>query len=360
MLKKGLLTSVIVKEVRHIFRDPVSCLLLFLMPALILILFGYALSFEVHHMNIAVMNPSHNVEAERLFTKIDANPKINVTQRIESVDQMDAAFAKHNTRAVVVYDDGIDIFVDGTSPTLIAYAESLLTNIISDFWAEEYHTDALNTDVKTPQVRFLYNPSLKKEYMPVPGLVLMIFILVSSIVLGTSINKEKDHGTFKLMRMTPLTNLQIIAGKSIPYFIISIFHVLVVYAVCVYFGIAIKGSLALFFCLCILYALCCMSLGLLIASLCDKPLEVLILCWIVLFIPNVFLSGFIFSVDSLGFPLKQIVSALPGTAFIDAFRGIAYKGTGFIETVGPFVILITETVLAFFISLIGFRRTLPK
>ncbi|MBP5211019.1 MAG: ABC transporter permease [Bacteroidales bacterium] len=354
------MNSVIVKEVRHIFRDPVSCLLLFLMPALILIIFGFALSFEIHHMNIAVMNPSHNVEAERMFAKIEANPKINITQRIDSVDQIDAAFAKDNTRAVIVYDNGVEIFIDGTSPTLIAYMEGMLTNIISEFWAEEYHAAAFDTNANAPQIRYIYNPSLKKEYMPVPGLVLMIFILVSSIVLGTSINKEKDQGTYKLMRMTPLTNFQIIAGKSIPYFLISFFHVLVVYAVCLLFGIAIKGSLALFFCLCILYSLCCMSLGLLIASLCDRPLEVLILCWIVLFIPNVFLSGFIFSVDSLGFPLKDLVSALPGTAFIDAFRGIAYKGTGFNENIGPFVILITETVLAFCISLVGFRRKLPK
>ncbi len=351
--------SVIRKEFRHIFRDKVSCLLLFLMPAAILLLFGYALSFEVHHHNIQVCNPGHSVAAERLFTQLDANPNLRVVGRVASPAQIGDAFARANTRAVVMYrDDGIDVFVDGTSSQLAFSIEVRLGAVIADFVKHEMRMAAA-PESGLP-VRYLYNPSLKKEYMPVPGLVLMIFILVSSIVLGTSVNKEKIQGTFRMLRMTRMTNGELIAGKALPYFLISLFHVVMVFLICLYFGIVIRGSLALFFGLCILYSACCMSLGLLIASWFDRPLDVLVLCWIVLFIPNVFLSGFIFPVSSMEGVIRSIVNYLPGTAFISAFRNIAYKGTGAAENLSWFLILSGELVLATALSLIGFRRRIPR
>lgn len=347
------------KEFRHIFRDRVSCLLLFLMPAIILLLFGYALSFEAHHYDINVCSPGHSVRAERLFARLDANPKLRVTARIDDPGRIGEAFARANTRAVLLYRaDGIDLFLDGTSSMLSTNVEHVISSVIADFIADEYRGAA--TGLPEPSVRFLYNPSLKKEYMPIPGLVLMIFILVSSIVLGTSVNKEKSQGTFRLLRMTRMSNGELILGKSLPYFLISLFHVAIVYLACLYFGISIIGSLVLFFGLCIIYSLCCMSLGLLISSWFDRPLDVLILCWIVLFIPNVFLSGFIFPVSSMEGAFRTFVDLLPGTAFISAFRNIAYKGTGAFENL-PFILtLVVECLIASGLSLVGFKRKIPR
>ncbi|MCR4860171.1 MAG: ABC transporter permease [Bacteroidales bacterium] len=350
--------SVVRKEFRHIFRDRVSSLLLFLMPAVILLLFGYALSFEVHHYNVQVCNPGHSVVAERLFARLEANPKIHVVSRLENPGGIAEAFARSNTRAVVLYrDDGIDLFLDGTSSLLASNLEHIVCSVLADFQEEESRAAVQASE---PVIRFFYNPSLKKEYMPVPGLVLMIFILVSSIVLGTSVNKEKVQGTFRLLKMTRMSNGEIILGKALPYFIISLFHVAVVFLACLYFGIVIKGSLTLFFGLCILYSVCCMSLGLLIASWFDRPLDVLILSWIVLFIPNVFLSGFIFPVSSMEGAFRTFVDLLPGTAFISAFRNIAYKGTGFADNLPFFLTLGAELLSAAVLSLVGFKRRIPR
>jgi len=329
------------------------------MPAVILLLFGYALSFEVNHYDIQVCCPHHSVTAERLFARLDANPKIRVSGRLEDPGRIAEAFAHGNTRAVVLYQpDGIDLFLDGTSGLLSSNVELALSSVLADFMADEYR--GADTGQSEPSVRFLYNPSLKKEYMPVPGLVLMIFILVSSIVLGTSVNKEKVQGTFRLLRMTRMSSGELILGKSLPYFLISLFHVAVVYLACLYFGIAIKGNLALFFGLCIIYSLCCMSLGLLISSWFDRPLDVLILCWIVLFIPNVFLSGFIFPVSSMEGAFRTFVDTLPGTAFISAFRNVAYKGTGVSENLPYILTLVLEFLLASGLSLLGFKRKIPR
>lgn len=356
---KDHIRSVVRKEFRHIFRDKVSCLLLFLMPVVILLLFGYALSFEVHHHNIQVCNPGHDAAAERLFAQLEANSKLHVAGRLESAGQIAEAFATANTRAVVLYgNDGIDIFLDGTSSYFSTSIQLMLESVMADFFARERHVFAAQDD--GPPVRYVYNPSMKKEYMPIPGLVLMIFILVSSIVLGTSVNKEKIQGTYRMLRMTRMASWELIAGKSLPYFLISLFHVAVVYLICLYFGIVIQSSLLLFFGLCILYSVCSMSLGLLIASWFDRPLDVLILCWIVLFIPNVFLSGFIFPISAMDGPIRAVVTYLPGTAFISAFRDIAYKGTGIAENLSWILILFSELVLAIALSLVGFKRRIPR
>ena len=352
--------SVVRKEFRHIFRDKVSCLLLFLMPAVILLLFGYALSFDIHHHNIKVYNPEHRVEGERLFTRLAANPKLRVAGRLESLSGVSGAFAGDNTRAVVVYRaDGVDLFLDGTSDILTSSVETMIGSVLADFYADELGRPAPDA-TREPVIRYVYNPSLKKEYMPIPGLALMIFMLISSIVLGTSFNKEKAQGSYRMLRMTRMSNAELIAGKSFPYFLISLVHVAVVYLACLYFGVPIQGSLLLFFGLCILYSVCCMSLGMLIAAWFDRPLDVLILCWIVLFIPNVFLSGFVFPISSMDEGVRAVVEFLPGTAFITAFRNIAYKGTGLPENFLFLFILTAETTLAFVLSLIGFKRKIPR
>lgn len=346
------------KEFRHIFRDRVSCMLLFLMPAFIMLIFGYALAFDVYRYDIQVCNPGHSVQAERLFARLDAHPKFRVTGRLERIDAIDGAFARGNNRAVVVYrDDGIDLFVDATSPTLSTNLTLMLSSVTGDFAADEFHLAKPSQDIR---IRYLYNPTLKKEYMPIPGLVMLVFILVSSIVLGTSINKEKAQGSFRLLRLTRMSNLEIIAGKSAPYFLITLLHVAVVYLICLYFGVRVEGSLALFFALCTLYSVCCMSLGILIASWFDRPLDVLIICWIFLFIPNVFLSGFIFPIETMDPFMHAVARLLPGTAFIDAFRSIAFKGTGLGANLPAFGLLAGETVLAGFLSLIGFKRNIPR
>lgn len=350
--------AVVRKEFRHIFRDKVSMSLLFLMPVAILLIFGYALSFELHHLNIAVLDEGGGVRAERLFARMDANPKIRVKNHLMSINELDKAFARNNVRAVVVAKrDAIDIFIDGTSNLQAITTEGLLQSVIGDFLADENPLFSLPEDVP---VRFMYNPALKKQTVLIPGLVLMIFILVSSIVLGTSINKEKSQGTFRLLKMTNLSSGALILGKAIPYFLISLFHVAVVLGGCLWFGVRIVGPLPLFIALCVTFSVTCMSMGLLISAWFDRPIDVLVLCWVVLFIPNVFLSGFIFPVRSIGGVLHYVVEFLPGTAFLTSFRDIAYKGLGMAYNWYNFSILIGETVLASAASLLGFRRQISN
>lgn len=347
--------AIIRKEFRHIFRDRISCLLLFVMPVTILILFGYALSFDVNHYDVAVMNPRHDPLVEGLIARLGANPTLKVVRRLERYEDIDRAMVSGNTRAVIVFgEDATDLFLDGTVPAVATNIEGIIRYVIADFYQSEQRLDTAPRP--EPRARYIYNPSMNKEYMPIPGLVLMVFILVSSIVLGTSINKEKVQGTFNLLRLTPVTDIQMIFGKSLPYFLISLTHIAAVLFVCAHFHIEINGSIPLFLGMCVLFTLCCESMGILMSSCLTRPLEVVIVSWIIIFIPNVFLSGFIFPTSSMDESVRAVAGLLPGKSFIDAFRSVAYKGGGISSVVRPIVILSVETALFTALAVSGMKR----
>ena len=353
-----MLRAVIVKEFRHLFRDRVSFLLLFLMPAFLVLMLGYALSFQVHHHDILVYNPVHSMEAERFFARLDANPLLQVLGHLERMDEIEPAFSQGKTRAVVMYgDEGLEVFIDGTNTFTARSVKSQIGAAAAQFAAEE---NPLAVPAPELRIRYLYNPSLKKGYTSIPGLMMLIFILVNTIVLGTSINREKTQGSWRLLSITRLGMGRIVFGKTVPFIAISILHIAMLYGVCRIFDIEVVGSMALFFFLQMLYIACCMSLGILISAWFDRPLDVLILSWVVLFVPNVFLSGFVFPLSAMEAPVRAVAQLLPGAAFVDAFRNIAFKGSGFMGNLPQIAILAGESVLALLLSIPGFKRTVPR
>ena len=345
--------SVARKEFRHIFRDNISLMLLFVLPAAIMLIFGYGLRFTISNLQIQVYSPEHSSEVERLFKRLDENPDIRITGRIERFEDIDKAFLRGSNRAVVIYGkDGISLIMDGTPPAVAFHCEAMLLSVIGRNLREEFGI----AEPPEVNIRYLYNPTLRSKLMPVPGLTVMILIMVGAIALASAVNKEKNNGTFRFLKMTKLTGLEIISGKSIPYFIICLLNTVIIYLICILLGIEIMGSPALFFAACILFAVCCMSIGLMIASWLDQPQSVIIVCWVAVFIPNVFLSGFVFPTSSMDGMVKAAVDILPGTAFINALRGIGFRGTGLAENSRFLAVLLGETFTCLLVSLAGFRR----
>lgn len=353
------ISAVVRKEVRHIFRDRVSCLLLFLIPAFILILLGYALGFEVLHYNVKVCLPPGEAAGERLVERLDGQPKLHVVGRIDGPDDIAPAMLRDNTRAVVVLGDdgGVDLWLDGSSPLLSMNGEVLLLPVIADFVSDEY---GITVEQAAPEIRYCYNPTLKREYASLPGLALVAFMLVSCVLLAVSVNKEKTSGTFKLLRLTRLSSLELVMGKSLPNLLVAVLHTAMVLGACFLFGVPVQGSLLFFIGLCLLYSLCCMALGLAAAAWFDRPLDLLIVCWLFIFIPNLMLSGFVFPLATMEPSVRTVAEFLPGTAFLEAFRGIAYKATGVAENARPLLTLAGGFVVASILALIGFTRRIPR
>lgn len=357
------------KEVRHIWRDKLSMLILFVLPGLIVGVFGFVLSFEIKDLNVAVYNEKHEPLAEQLFQKIDASANFQIVKRLNHSGEISSAFAENDATIVIVVPGGFDkqltlgrnpeihLFLDASNSELSMAAGSLVRKLISNFVQETFPESAHQQSTIQPVVRFLYNPELKKEVMPIPGLMMIIFILISAIMLSVSIVKEKEQGAVRLLTLTPISVRNVVLGKSLPYLIITIFHIFSVWMInYFFFDVRIAGNPVLFLCINFLFAINSMSFGLLISSRVARQIEVSIICWLFLFIPNVFLSGFIFPIITMPHFLQRLAWLMPGTSFIEAYRGIVFKGTGLQENALSFGLLLTQIVLVLWISRKGFLR----
>ena len=363
------ISAVAAKEVRHIWRDKLSMLILFVLPGLIVGVFGFVLSFEIKELPIAVLNKNHEPLVEQLFQKIDASTNFDIVKRLNHSGEITGTFSEQNIRMAIVVPDGITkqlnqnknpeihLFIDASDSKLSMAVGGITRKLISSFIQETVPISEFQQRNRAPIVRFLYNPELKKEVMPIPGLMMMIFILISAIMLSVSIVKEKEQGTVRLLTLTPISALNMILGKSLPYLVITVFHIFSVWSISYFvFDVHIVGSPLLFLALNLLFAINSMAFGLLIASQVNRQLEVAIICWLFLFIPNVFLSGFIFPIITMPDYLKVLAWFMPGTSFIEAYRGIVFKGTGLQENILPFVLLLVQISLVLGVSRKGFLR----
>ena len=357
------------KEVRHIWRDKLSMLILFVLPGLIVGVFGFVLSFEIKELHVAVFNEKHEPLAEQLIQKIDASTNFQIVKRLNHSGEINSAFAEDDVRLVIVISDGFDkqlaldhnpeihLFLDASNSKLSLAAGSIARKLITSFIQETLPESALQQPNAQPVVRFLYNPELRKEVMPIPGLMMIIFILISAIMLSVSVVKEKEQGTVRLLTLAPISVRDTIMGKSLPYLIITIFHIFSVWMInYFFFDVRIAGNSILFLALNFLFAINSMAFGLLIASRVKRQIEVSIICWLFLFIPNVFLSGFIFPIITMPHFLQILAWVMPGTSFIEAYRGIVFKGTGLQENALSFILLLIQIVLVLWMSRKGFLR----
>jgi ABC-2 type transport system permease protein len=357
------------KEVRHIWRDKLSMLILLVLPGLIVGVFGFVLSSEIKELQIAVLNENHEPLVEQLFQKMDASDNFRIVKRLSHSGEICSVFAEQDIRMVIVvpagftkelvlsYNPKIHLFMDASDSKLALAVGSIARKLIASFIQETLPESAFLQTNAPPIVRFLYNPELRKEVMPIPGLMMIIFILISAIMLSISIVKEKEQGTARLLTLAPISVRDMLLGKSLPYLFITVFHIFSVWTINYFlFDVRIAGNPLLFLALNFLFAINSMAFGLLIASRVNRQIEVSIICWLFLFIPNVFLSGFIFPIITMPNVLQVIAWIIPGTSFIEAYRGIVFKGTGLQGNALPFVLLVVQVILVLLVSRKGFLK----
>lgn len=359
--------AVIQKEVRHIWRDKMSMVCLFLLPGVIVGIFGFVLSFDIRELPVAVLDKSNGQLSETLLRRIDLSEHFRVVRMLHNLDEVYASFAQDDIRAVLILPQDMEqvlhrghpislsLFTDHTDPNVSIAVESRLRELVDEWIKHEFPETAIRQSGGGAYLRFLYNEDARKEIMPIPGLIMIIFILVSSVMLSITINREKEQGTLRLLLLTPLSVNQLVIGKSIPYLLISFFHIASIWVIShVIFHISVAGSPLLFFILCFLSALDAMAFGLLLAAWLNKQLEVFVLCWLFFFIPNVFLSGFIFPVKTMPAILQGLAHCLPGTAFMDGYRGIVFRGTGLLENWTSFLFQLIQLAVMIGLALWGY------
>lgn len=329
------------KEFYHILRDKRSLFILFGMPVVQVVLFGFAITNEINNVTIAILDESKDYRTQELIQKISNSPYFEITEQLESTKDIEPAFKKGIIKAVLLFENDfsknftkkgigkIQVISDATDPN----TANTITNYISSI-LRTYQVENTNNLQPTHQIitksRMLYNPELKSVFMFVPGVMTIILMLVSAMMTSISISKEKELGTMEVLLVSPIKPAQVIVGKVVPYIFLSIFNALIIILLSVFiFKMPIQGSFLLLGLESVLFIITSLALGILISTVAETQQTAMMISLMGLMLPTILLSGFIFPVESMPKILELLSNIVPAKWFIIIIKGIMIKGVGF-------------------------------
>ena len=329
----------VIKEFKHIFRDVRTLVILFGMPIVLVVLFGFAITTEINNAKIAVLDLAHDSYSHKLLDKISSSGYFNIADDLRSYSEIEKSFSRGNIKLAVVIgenfgkklindkDAEIQIITDASDPNTANIVSSYLTAIIQNFTLE---TGAVKPPLVTVQSQMLYNPENKSVFMFVPGVMTIILMLVSAMMTSITIAKEKELGTMEILLVSPLKPWVIIIGKIIPYLFLSIINSITILLLGLFvFHIPMNGNHILLFSEVLLFIISSLTLGLLISTITDKQQSAMLISMLGLMLPTILLSGFIFPISSMPVILQYISNILPAKWFIIIIKSIMLKGAGF-------------------------------
>lgn len=330
------------KEFRHILRDRRTLLILFGMPLVQVLLFGFVLSNEIKNAAVAVLDPSKDPESIALTNKLMSSGYFRLDKSLESAEQLDPAFRTGRIKMAFVFPDNfaqklqageaqLQLIGDASDPntatTLINYANA----IVADYQVEKNKAASVHSPapVIVAETRMRYNPEQKAVFNFVPGVMTLILMLVSAMMTSITIAREKELGTMEILLVSPLKPIQIILGKTAPYLVLTVLNAAVVVLLGLFvFGMPMRGSVLLLAGECVLYMFVALSLGIFISTRAKDQMTAMFMSALGLMMPTMLLSGFIFPRESMPWPLQAIGNVIPATWFNSIIKGVMIKGVG--------------------------------
>ncbi|MBL4560418.1 MAG: ABC transporter permease [Labilibaculum sp.] len=329
------------KEFYHIFRDKRSMLILFGMPIVQLLLFGFVITNDLKDVKMAVVDHSKDEYTSEIINKITSSGYFKLVENLDGIAQVDELFRKGETKVVLVFEPdfgqnlikgskaSVQILTDASEPNMASLEVNYLQGILQNYNLEINRGKTVPSQIK-PQTRMYFNPNMESVYMFVPGIMATILMLVSAMMTSISIAREKEMGTMEILLVSPLRPLQIILGKVMPYLFLSFINALVIVGMGYFvFGVPVLGSFALLMAESLLFILMALSLGIFISTVSDSQQTAMMLSMFALMLPTILLSGFIFPLRNMPLPLQVISHIIPPRWFIVILKNIMLKGTGF-------------------------------
>lgn len=352
----------IIKEFFHIFRDVRTMIILFGMPVAQILLFGFALTNEIKNASIAVLDHSKDDITLEIINKITSSGYFILEENLTSEDQIGERFREGKIREVIVFEDdfaqnlqkgnkpGIHIIGDASDPNTANLLANYTLAIIKDYQADFLIKQASVPLVIVPESKMLFNPELKGVFMFVPGIITVLLMLVCAMMTSISIAREKELGTMEILLVSPLKPIQIIIGKVTPYVVLSLVNALTILALGYFvFGMPMRGNIILLLLETILFIFMALSMGILISTIAKTQQVALLVSLAGLMLPTILLSGFIFPVENMPWPLQALSNIMPSKWFIIIIKNIMLKGTELVYIWKETLIIIFMTL--FFIGL---------
>jgi len=360
-------TAFVRKEFYHVFRDPKTLLLLFGMPIAQIILFGFALTNEIKNSKIVVVNYAQDEEARQLINKIEASANFEVAEQLMNHREIEDAFKAGIIKLAIVFPNKfsqtlhhegqaqIQIIADASDPntatTLSNYAQAIIRDYQSSLIPAETKALSINT-----QVRMIYNPELKGVYNFVPGVMALVLLLVGVLMTSVSIVREKEMGTMEVLLVSPFNPLLVIISKAVPYFFLSLINLTIILVLSsTLMEMPINGSLFLLYFASAILIITALSLGLLISNSTDSQQAAMLISLLVMLMPTLLFTGFLFPLENMPWPLQLVANILPSKWYYIIVKSVMIKGLGWASVWKEILILMGMTAFLLTLSVKKFK-----
>lgn len=351
--------SFVVKESKHILRDRRTMLILFGMPVVMMLLFGFAISTDVRHVRTVVVGSQQDHFTQEIVEALDASEYFDILQQVTTPKEAERLIRDQHADMAVVFSahfasrrSSIQIIVDGADPNMAQqYA-----NYASQIMAQHISDGARASPVTT---KLLYNPQMKSSYNFVPGIMGLLLILVCAMMTSISIVREKEQGTMEVLLVSPIRPFAIVIAKAVPYLVLAFAILSVILLMARYvLVVPLHGSVPAIFAVSGLYIVLALSLGLLISALANTQLAALLMSAMVLLMPCMMLSGMMFPIESMPPALQYLSAIVPPRYYISAMRKLMIMGVDIESAAGDIAVLAVMTALFLGIAILKFKTRL--
>ena len=357
------------KEMYHILRDRRTLVVIVALPALQVIIFGYAIRTDVDHVRLAIVDPAPDPVTLAIRARFGAARVFETVAVVPRVEQLAPLFARGTAQGAVVFEAGfaerlarglpagLQIVADATEPNtgsiLAAYA-----NAVVQGYRQETAPPRGTVRIAT-SVRMRFNPTRESSNLFVPGLMAFVLTIISSLMTAISLTREKETGTMEALLVSPLRPWQIIVGKVAPYLAVGFASVCgVILEARLVFHVPLVGSLALLLAEGLLFILVSLSLGILISARTSSQRVAMIGALVGTMLPTMLLSGFIFPIESMPWPLRAVSVIVPARWFVLVARSIMLEGVGLSYLWRPSLALLVMAVVLLAASTRAFHERL--
>lgn len=346
--------SFVLKETKHITRDKRTMLMLFGMPIVMMLLFGFAVTNDVRNVRVIVVMSNADNATQQVADRLAASEYFTLTKVVATPTEAEKAIRDQKADMAIVFSQdfasrklGYQLIVDGEDPNMAQQWTTYANAVIN------------NTEAKAVNTKLLYNPQMKSTYNFVPAIMGTLLMLVCAMMTSISIVREKEKGTMEVLLVSPTKPLMIIVAKLVPYLVLA-FTILSIILLMSSFvlGVPIKGSLFWIYVVSTIYILLALSLGILVSTIAETQLVALLISAMLLMMPVIMLSGMMFPIESMPKILQYISTIIPTRYYISAMRKLMIMGVGIEEVYFEVSVLISMLIALMSLALAKFNKRL--
>ena len=355
------------KEFYHVLRDRRTLLILFGLPVVQILIFGFALTNEVKNSKILIIDHARDIASQEIITKIEASHYFDIERSLLDDKALEESFKEGKIKMAIVLPPhfnhdllhenkaSIQVIVDASDPNTANTLTNYVSSIILDYLSQVNELQTIPLRI-VPEIRMLYNPQLKGAHNFVPGVMALVLMLVSVMMTAIAIVREKETGTMEILLVSPFKPMFVIISKAIPYLILSLINIGSILILSVFvLDLPIKGSLPLLFAESTLFIITCLTLGIFISIRTATQQAAMLISLMGMLLPTMLFSGFMFPIENMPLPLQWFSNVIPAKWYYVIVKSIMIKGLGFAAIWKETLVLMGITLFLFAVSLKSFK-----